>query len=324
LKKTKNTLEIEDKIKSMQKMQKWQTIILPLLIVLILIILCIFVEQFATFGNIINLLVQVSPIGIMACGVTIVMITGGIDISAPAVMATAAVIGADYIARTGNLVFGSVLMLLVGALMGAINGFAVAFLRMVPLVVTLAMMTINMGIAIWWTMGESIVGLPLNFSLIFNEFTIIGMYIVVAGIFSFILRKTVFGRWLYYIGNNVNTARISGIPTAFVIFMTYIISGLCAGIVGIINTSILSSARPGMGPETQILDIVSAVVIGGVSVNGGVGTIEGAVIGSVFIIMINNIMNLIGVPYYYAGFMKGIIIILAVAIDTFKTKFIRG
>ena len=244
-------------------MRNWQFIILVALIILILIVLGIYVENFATVNNLLNLLVQVAPIAIMAIGVTYVMITGGIDISGPAVMATAAVIGADYMAKTGNLVSGTFFLLFVGAFMGAINGFAVAFLRMVALIVTLSMMTINMGIATVWTGGQSVVGLSPTFAEIFNRPFIIIMLIVIAFIFSFILRKTMYGRWLYHIGHNIHAARVSGIPTTFAIFMAYTISGFCAGIAGIINTSALLSARPGMGPETQILDIISSAVIGG-------------------------------------------------------------
>ncbi len=117
-----------------------------------------------------------------------------------------------------------------------------------------------------------------------------------------------------------SAARVSGILTTFAIVIAYTISGFCAGIAGIINTSALLSARPGMGPETQILDIISSAVIGGVSINGGSGSIVGTVVGAIVIIMINNIMNLIGVPDYYTGLIKGSILILAMGIDTIKTS----
>jgi ribose/xylose/arabinose/galactoside ABC-type transport system permease subunit len=245
-------LKMNGKIKSMLNVRKLQSIILVSLIILIVIILCIFVSGFATIHNILNILIQVAPIGIMAFGITFVMITGGIDISGPAVMTTAAVIGADYMIRTGDLFFGPFLMLLVGSFMGAINGFAVTILRMVPLVVTLSMMTINMGVAMAWTMGESVAGLSPQFAVIFSRSKIIVMFIMIAVVFSFILRKTIYGRWLYYIGNNVNTARVSGIPTVLAIFMTYVISGLCAGIAGIINTSNLLSVE-----ETRLIFILA-------------------------------------------------------------------
>jgi ribose/xylose/arabinose/galactoside ABC-type transport system permease subunit len=181
-------------------------------------------------------------------------------------------------------------------------------------------MTISMGIATAWTSGQSVTGLSPSFSMFFNRTVVIVLFLGFASVFSFLLKRTIFGRWLYYIGNNVNTARVSGVPTKLAILLAYVFSGFCAGLAGIFNTAALSSARPGMGPESQILDIVSAAVVGGVSVNGGVGTITGVVIGAIFIIMINNVMNLIGVPDYYTSLIKGLIIILAMGIDTMKNR----
>ncbi len=301
-------------------MNNWQTPILVLVVGFILLSLSLFVEHFATVGNILNLLVQVAPIGIMSCGISYVMITGGIDVSCPSVMATAAVIGASYMAKTGDLVFGPILMLIVGAALGAINGFAVAKLRMVALVVTLATMTICMGIASVWTNGQSVVGLSPAFSTIFNGTTVIVIFVLLSLALSFVLTRTLFGRWLYLIGTNQHAARVSGLPTVAATFVTYLISGICAGVAAIMNTSALSSARPGMGPDTQILDIVSAAVIGGVSVSGGSGRITGALAGAILIMMINNVMNLVGVPDYFTGLTKGAIIILAVGLDKLRSK----
>jgi ribose/xylose/arabinose/galactoside ABC-type transport system permease subunit len=273
------------------------------------------VENFATANNILNLLVQVAPIGVMACGASLVMITGGIDVSGPAVMTTAAVIGADYMARTGNLLCGPLVMLLVGLVLGAVNGFGVAFLRMVALVVTLSIMTICAGIVTAWTNGQSVVGLSPAFSATFNRPTIISMFLGVALVLGFGLRKTILGRWLYCIGTNINAARITGLPTRGASFAAYAISGMCAGVAGIMNTAALSSARPGMGPDTQILDVVSAAVIGGVSVNGGSGNILGVTMGAVLIVMVSNVMNLLGIPDYFTGLIKGLVIIVAIGID---------
>ena len=251
---------------------------------------------------------------------TFVMITGGIDISLPAVMATSAVIGADYMAKSGNLVFGTILIVLVGAILGAINGTAVAYLKMVPLVVTLSMMTICLGIATAWTDGQSVGGLSPKFSKFFGGLSTIFIFIIVAIILSIVLKRTVYGRRLFYIGNNEHAALVSGIPTKLTILTAYIISGMCAGIAGVFNTAALSSARASMGPDTQILDIVSSAVIGGVSVSGGTGTIAGAAFGAILIIMINNVMNLIGISDYYTGLIKGLIIIFAMGIDALRTK----
>lgn len=315
---------VRNNLDSLQNERRKQLFVLLGLTALLLLVLGLSIENFATPYNVFNLLGQVAPIGMMACGVTFVMITSGIDISGPAVMATAAVIGADYMAATGDLVFGPLLMILVGAFLGAVNGFAVSVLRMVALVVTLSTMTISMGIATAWTGGDSVVGLSPYFSMFFNRKVVIAVFVVLAATLHFVLSKTVYGRWLYYIGNNEDTARVSGVPTRRAVFLAYVISGACAGVAGIMNTASLSSARPGMGPETQILDVVAAAVVGGVSVNGGAGTILGAVLGAVFIVMINNVMNLIGVPDYYTSLIKGLIIIGAMGIDTARNYRLRS
>lgn len=319
--KDRNILDIKAKAGFKHDIRKWNIIILSSFIVIIIILLTIFVENFGTLNNILNLLSQVAPIGIMACGVTFVMITGGIDVSGPTIMTVTAVIGADYMAKTGDLVFGPVLMLIVGLLMGFINGFAVAYLKMVPLVVTLAMLTIGTGIATAWTSGESVTGLSPRFMTIFNQNVIIIIFILIVIIFSFILMRTLYGRWLYLIGNNLNAAHVSGIPVNFAILIAYVISGLSAGFAGIINTAVLSSARPGMGPDTQILDIITAVVLGGTSVSGGSGTIFGTAVGAILIIMINNVINLLGIPVYFTGLIKGLIIIFAMAIDSIRSNY---
>jgi ribose/xylose/arabinose/galactoside ABC-type transport system permease subunit len=260
----------------------------------------------------------------MTFGVTFVMISGGIDISLPAIMATSAVISADFIAKTNNIVVGSVLFLLIGGLFGLINGTAVAYLKMVPLVVTLSMMTICLGLATAWTNGQSVGGLPQEFSAIFSGPTVVIIFIGLAIFFGIFLRGSEYGRWLYYIGNNENAAIVSGLPVKRAVCFAYVIAGLCAGVAGIINTAALSSARASMGAETQILDVVTAAVIGGVSVKGGSGTILGAFLGAILIIMINNVLNLIGVSDYYTGLIKGLIIILAMGFEAVRTKFVNS
>jgi ribose/xylose/arabinose/galactoside ABC-type transport system permease subunit len=304
------------------KLQNKLTIILLFSIILLLAILSLTVKNFATVNNFRNILVQVAPIGIMTFGVTYVMITGGIDISLPAIMATSSVISADYIAKSNNIFLGIILFFFVAGLLGLINGTAVAYLRMVPLVVTLSMMTICLGIATAWTGGQSVGGLPREFSQMFPGGTVILIFIGLAFFLGIILKSSQFGRWLYYIGNNENTAISSGLPVKRAVCLAYVIAGLCAGVAGLINTAALSSARASMGAESQILDVVSAAVIGGVSVKGGSGSILGALLGAILIIMINNVLNLIGMSDYYTGLIKGLIIILAMGIESARTRFV--
>jgi len=291
-----------------------------LAIAILFIILSFTVKDFMTFLNMTNLLAQVAPIAIMTSGVTFVLITRGIDISSPAVMAASAVLGVFFMTSTsaGNLVIGTIIILAAGALFGLINGAAIAKLKMVPLVVTLSMMTIATGLATAVGGGSGLPTLPPTYAGFFNKYTVIVMLFVIPAILDFVLKGTAFGRQVYYIGNNKNTARISGINTDKVIMSVYIISSLCAGIAGIINVASVSTARAAMGTQSQILDILSAAVIGGVSVNGGKGRVRDACFGALLIVGVNNVMNMIGVSDYYTTLIKGSIIIVAMGITSLR------
>lgn len=293
-------------------------------IVVMFAVLSFTVKNFLTFTNITNLLAQMAPISIMASGVTFVLVTGGMDISSPSVMAASSVLGVYFMINTGNIVLGTVVLLLVGAVLGLINGFAIAKLKMVPLVVTLSMMTVATGLATVVGMGDGGRGLPTlppSFSSFFNKYTVIAMLIVIPAILDFVLKGTTFGRKVYYIGNNQNTARVSGINTGNVVLCVYIISSVCAAIAGIINVASLATARASMGPQSQILDIISAAVIGGVSVNGGKGRVRDACLGALLIVGINNVMNMIGVSDYYTTLIKGSIIIVAMGVASLKARY---
>jgi len=290
-------------------------------IVVMLVVLSFTVENFMTVRNITNLLVQVAPIAIMASGITFVLITGGMDISSPAVMAASAVVGVAYMTRTGNLIFGTVVLIAAGAFLGLINGTAIAKLKMVSLVVTLSMMTIATGLATSMGGGIGLPILPHSFANFFNQYTVIGMLIVIPAILDFILTGTAFGRKVYYIGNKEETARISGINTDNIILIVYVISGICAALAGVINVASINTARAAMGPQSQVLSILSAAVIGGVSVNGGKGRVRDACLGAILIVGISNVMNLIGVSDYYTTLIKGSIIIFAMGIESFRNYY---
>lgn len=292
-----------------------------------LILLSLTVENFMTWTNITNLLAQVAPIAIMAAGVTFVLITGGMDISSPSVMAASSVIGVAFMTSfeviTGlHLVIGCIVIIAAGAFFGLINGTAIAKLKMVPLVVTLSMMTVATGLATVLGGARGLPTIPSTYAHFFNKYTVIGMLIVIPTILDFILTGTSFGRKVYYIGNKEETARISGIDTDNIILVVYIIAGICAALAGIINTATLSTARATMGSQSQILDIISAAVIGGVAVNGGKGRIRDAVLGAFLIVGINNVMNLLGVSDYYTTLIKGSIIIIAMGISSFKNYYL--
>ena len=295
-------------------------------IVVMLAVLSLTVDNFMTWTNITNLLAQVAPIAFMATGITFVLITGGMDISGPAVMAASSVLAVAFMTSfevvTGiHLVMGCIVLLLAGGIFGLINGIAIAKFKMVPLVVTLSMMTVATGIATVLGGARGLPTIPSTYANFFNKYTIIGLLILVPWILDFILKGTSFGRKVYYIGNKEETAKVSGINTESVLVKVYILCGACAALAGIANVAIISTARASMGPQSQILDVVSAAVIGGVSVHGGKGRVRNAVLGAFLIVGINNVMNLIGVSDYYTTLIKGSIIIVTMGIESFRSYY---
>ena len=180
-------------------------------IAVVFIILALTVPSFATLRNLTNLLQMIAPIAVMACGATYVLVIGGMDISNPAVMAASAVVGVYFMTTLGcNLIVGTFVILLTSALLGLINGFAIAKLKMVPMVVTLSMMTIGTGLATFLSGVRGLPRLPDSFSEFFNKTSVIIILVIVTVVLDFILTGTKFGRKLYYIGNNARTAKVSG------------------------------------------------------------------------------------------------------------------
>ena len=298
-----------------------QLLIMLGVIAVVFIILSLTVPNFATARNLTNLLQMIAPIAVMACGTTYVLVIGGMDISNPAVMAASAVVGVYYMTTLGGgLVVGTIVIILTAALLGLINGFAIAKLKMVPMVVTLSMMTIGTGLAQLLSGTRGLPRLPDSFSAFFNKTTVIIILLIVMIVMDFILTGTKFGRKLYYIGNNVRTAKVSGIDSENIVMFTYMISGICAGIAGVINTASIGTARANMGPQSQILDIISAAVIGGVSTSGGSGRVRDAVLGAFLIVSLTNVMNLLNVSDYYTTLIKGGIIIGAMGIAAFRQQ----
>lgn len=300
--------------------------LLPLIVLAVaLVLLSLFVENFFTTRNIVNIFVQSSTLALMVIGMTVVMIGGGIDLSIPSVMALSAIVGAMHMRDGGSILVACLLMLAVGCIAGCINGFAVAYLKMIPFVVTLAMMTIATGTSIWITNSVSVPVVSETYFDLFLDRTFeiprpVILMIVMTLISLLIIRRSLFGRWLYAVGTNIKAARVSGIPTNRVIFSTYVISGFFAGLTAIILAARLGSASANMGNDGVVLDIVSSAVVGGVSIYGGVGNPLGAVLGAIFITVISNSMNLMQVSFFTSLMIKGAVIIIFVAFDSLRRR----
>lgn len=275
--------------------------------------------------NLINILVQVTVITIIAYGVTNIIITTGIDLSSGSLTALVSVVVAS-VAHSNHypLILTIFLGLAVGAFVGAINGTIIATTGIPPFIATLGMVTATRGVALLYTNGKPISGFTPDFDFIGggNLFGIPFPIIVLifATILSHILlNNTKFGKYTKAIGGNEQAAIISGINVKKYKIMIYTYAGLMAGVAGIVLTSRISSGQPGIGAGYE-LDAITATVIGGTSLTGGVGSIPGTLIGALIIGVLNTGLTLLNVSAYWQQILRGIIIIVAVTLDVRKNR----
>lgn len=299
-------------------------------IVAAFVVLCICLsfanENFMTWGNWVNVLRQTSINGILAIGMTYVILTKGIDLSVGSLLAISGIVAASLVSgdTAGSVWLAILAGLAVGTLLGALNGLVVARLSVAPFVVTLGMLSIARGFTFIYNDGMPIANLSPAFRYLGQGMVgaIPVPVIVLAVIFMlfwFILNRTTFGRYVYAVGGNEKSAKTSGIRTRLVVFSVYAISGLLSALAGLILAARTTSALPQAGVAYE-LDAIAAVVIGGTSLNGGVGTLTGTLIGALIIGVINNGLDLLGVSSYYQQVIKGAIIVAAVLIDVSRKK----
>jgi ribose/xylose/arabinose/galactoside ABC-type transport system permease subunit len=279
---------------------------------------------FLTSKNLINVLRQISVIGIISIGMTFVIITGGIDLSVGSLVAITSVVATSFATQETNypLIVAIVIGLLVGLVFGVFTGFFVAKMNVPPFIATLATMTIARGFAMVYSGGRNIINVKETYSFIGKGSVgglpvpvIIFVTVILIGIF--LLRFSKFGRHVYAVGGNENAAIVSGISAAKVKFTCYVISGLTSAIAAIVLSARIRTGQPagGLGYE---LDAITAVAIGGTSLSGGVGSIFGTVIGMLIIGVMTNGLDLLNVSSYYQQVIKGVIILVAVLSDRKK------
>lgn len=280
---------------------------------------------FRTSGNVLSILLQVSINGILAMGMVFVITAGGIDLSIGSMLALTSTIVGVILTQTGNVVLACAVSIAATTLFGFLNGILVAKFNLFPFVVTLATQLVIRGVAYLVSGGYSIslsagtfmkIGTGRLFGIIPYPVIILLFVIIVSHI---ILHNTKLGRYVFAVGGNINAATASGVNVFWTRIKTFIISGVCCGIAGIIMTSRINAAQPniGVGYET---DAIAACVIGGTSFAGGVATIPGTVVGIIIIGLIYNGMNLIGISSYWQTITKGLLIIGAVMVDMFMNK----
>jgi ribose transport system permease protein len=304
-----------------------------------LFILCLVIsllsDKFLTATNIWNVMRQISVNICISVGMTLVVLTAGIDLSVGSVLALCGAITASLLKNgieipSSNLFIGFTMLgatvagLIVGSLLGWFNGWTITKIKVPPFVATLAMLTIARGLTMLWTKGFPISNLGENFAWLGTGWLLgIPLPVWISGIIVFIAtvitNKTKLGRYIYAIGGNENAAALSGINIKKVKIAVYTIAGALAAIGGVLVTSRLDAAQPNAGIGYE-LDSIAAVVIGGTSLSGGRGSVLGTVLGAIIIGVLNNGLVLLNVSPFWQQVVKGLVILVAVMIDKVNAK----
>lgn len=309
----------------MREKKKWSRLFQreEVTLLLTLLALCVVMtflnDKFLTGGNIINVLRQSSQIGICAIGMTMVILLGGIDLSVGSVQGLAGVAAVVILNRSGSIGLAIAAGILVGAAVGVINSLIITKMNITPLICTLGTMSMISGTALVATNAVS-------YQVANNDYMKIGigrigvipvpviLLIVLVVVFYFILNHTIYGRYIYAIGGNKDSAALAGIPVDKVIIITYTISGMLTGLAAVVLSARLGSGQPSAGTGFE-MTVIAAVIVGGVSLSGGKGSLIGAMIGVLTLYVLSNGMVLMDISSFWQDIMKGALIILAVYID---------
>ncbi|SHE91399.1 ABC transporter permease [Clostridium fallax] len=321
-------IKVNNNTKKKSLLKNNKDIIQKLAAGLSLLVMCIFFSfatpYFLDFDNIITIALQTSVIGIMAIGVTFVIVTSGIDLSLGAIIALSGVSAGIFINNGINLVLSIILALLVGMIFGAINGFLIGKLKLPPFIATLGSMMLARGITLVLTDAK-----PVYFDIapafknisqgkLFGTIPYPVIYLIVISVISaFILKKTLIGRYTYAIGSNEEAARLSGVNIFKTKMFVYMYCGLLCAVSGIIMAARINSGQPTAGQGYE-LDAIAAVVIGGTSLSGGEGSVVGTFLGAFIMGVLKNGLNLMNVSQNWQMVAMGIVVIGAVYLDKLR------
>lgn len=315
-------------------MQEWLKRFLPFISLLILCILIPACEyfilghdpKFITAGNLAAIARQTAVITIMAMGMTMVIVAGGIDLSVGSIVGLTAVVGSmSMVAGGGAVLPGIAIAIIIGALCGLLNGTAVTRLRIPAFIVTLGAMGIYRGIGLYVSDGNAVVGLPQSAGFLAEQNILrviplpLVLVLILAVVVHFALRHMRLGRYCYAIGSNIEAARYAGINVNRYQIAYYTILGALSGLAGAIETSRTVTGQPNAG-ETYELNVIASVVIGGGSLSGGQGTVVGTIIGSLIMGVLANGGNLLQISPFIQKIVIGAVIVLAVTFDEYQRR----
>ena len=295
-----------------------QKVSILLILIAIIVIASLLTPKFLSVKNFMNIARQIAVVMIIAYAETTLIIAGMIDLSPGSVLALSGCIGVSTAMATGSVVMGLLVSIGIGLVCGLVAGFTITRFNVPPFIVTLAIMNAARGLALVFMGGKPVYNIgnftvwgqgqlgPIPYSMII---------MIVVGIFAwFMLSHTRFGRYIYAVGGNQDAAQASGINVKAVKIKAFLFAGACSGLAGALLMSRMAGALPDAGVSYEF-DGITAAVVGGTSMTGGVGTIFGTVIGAIIVGIINNVLNLLGVQAYWQQIVKGVIIAVAVILD---------
>lgn len=309
--------------------------LLPVLLVALIACMSAIDPQFYGIINILNILRNASFLAIVACGQALVIIAGGFDLSVGAVVALASVVTAKTMAAAAVAFPGNNALIIAsgiaaglgcGLLVGLVNGFCVAKLKVSGFVVTLGTMSATAGVGLMITSGIPVYGMPEPFVKGFGRAQVFGLptavYLALAVILvtMFVQRRTLFGRYVYAIGGNVDAAVVSGVSIQRHIVGTYVLSSVLAALTGILLTAQVGSGQASFGGDRMMLQSIAAAVIGGISLRGGVGRVEIVAISALFLTILGNALNLLHIDSRLQPVFLGVIMVAAVALDELSRR----
>jgi len=295
-----------------------------IVLVALTIIMSLTIDNFASIDNIMTIARQVAVYGIVSVGMTFVIMTGGIDISIGSTLALGGVVAGLLMNSGMNIFLAISITLVVGGLVGAMNGVLITYGKILPFVATLGMMNLIRGLALVLSDGQAVWGLPDKFLKISSSYlwvipvpVIIMIIVFIGG--HFLLKDYSIGRYFLAVGGNQEAAKLAGINTKRIITLAYAICGMLASLSGIVLASRLGTAQPSAGVGYELISIAS-VVIGGTSLLGGVGSMTGTLWGTLILGLVSSALNQLGVQAFYQTMVIGAIVLLAVLFDNHRKK----